>query len=121
MAATVNGSFASPRAMADHAAISSTDSGLLSAVYNGIGGLSITITVLLILIAYDQCEWPLYPLLLPVADLNRSQIYLEQRINCRTVVENALHWALLVIGEPQDGRIQGEMGKWGIELCFRLP
>lgn len=54
MAAVVNGSFASPIANLHHTALSPADGGLLSRVYNGMSGLSVTITVLLMLVAYDQ-------------------------------------------------------------------
>ena len=57
MAAMVNGSFASPAANADYAtAISAADEGLLSRIYNGTSGLSVAATMLLILVAYDQCK-----------------------------------------------------------------
>lgn len=54
MASVLNGSFASPLANADFPAVS--DDGLLSRVYNGISGLSMFMTFLLMLVAYDQCE-----------------------------------------------------------------
>lgn len=57
MAVAVNGSFASPIANADYTSFSPADGGLLSRVYNGMNGLSVTVTVLLILVAYDQCEF----------------------------------------------------------------
>ena len=56
MAAIVNATFASPIANADYTAFSPADGGILSRVYNGISGLSVTVTLLLILVAYDQCE-----------------------------------------------------------------
>ena len=120
MAAVVNGSFSSPIATADYSPISSGDGGLLSKVYNGMSGLSATVTVLLILVAYDQCKSRLYKHLLQVTETCYSQVCLEQGIDHWTGVENAFHWALLTIGEPQDGRIQGKVGEWRFELCFRL-
>ena len=54
MASLVNGSFASPLADANYAALS--DGGLLSRVYNGVNPLSVFVTFLLMLAAYDQCE-----------------------------------------------------------------
>ena len=54
MASVVNGSFASPLANANLPV--SSDSGLLSRVYNGTSGLNAFITFLLILVAYDQCK-----------------------------------------------------------------
>lgn len=101
----MNGSFASPIASADYAALSPAEGGLLSRVYNGMSGLSVTVTLLLILVAYDQCEFTLHPQLLWVAEVCRSQICLEQGINCWTVVENTLHWAVPAIRQSKDGRI----------------
>ena len=64
MAAVMNGSFASPIASADYIALSPMDGGVFSRVYNGMSGLSLTVTVLLMLVAYDQCEIAEYPLAL---------------------------------------------------------
>lgn len=50
----VNGSFTSPAANADYK--SPADTGLLSAVFNGISGWAAVLAVLLILVAYDQCR-----------------------------------------------------------------
>ncbi len=55
MASLVNASFASPLANAD-LPIASSDNGILSRAYNGISGLSVFVTFLLVLVAYDQCE-----------------------------------------------------------------
>ena len=54
----MNSTFASPAANADYAApiMDATGGGLLSSVYNGINGWSVVITLLLTLVAYDQCE-----------------------------------------------------------------
>ncbi|KAF6220588.1 hypothetical protein HO133_003021 [Letharia lupina] len=57
MAALMNGSFASPIASADYTALSPAEGGLLSRVYNGMSGLSVTVTLLLILVAYDQFKY----------------------------------------------------------------
>lgn len=72
MASSVNGSFASPLANADFPSVS--DGGLLSSVYNGVSGLSVFVTFLLILVAYDQCE-----LVMPLSGLS------PQSLNCRIV------------------------------------
>lgn len=57
MAAVVNKSFASPAANAEYpTALDDVAGGLLARVYNGVSGTSIVITVVLMLIAYDQCE-----------------------------------------------------------------
>ena len=68
MAAVVNSTFASPIANADYLPFTPTEGGFLSRVYNGMSGLSITITLLLILVAYDQCESAIYLSLGPAAD-----------------------------------------------------
>ena len=77
MAAVVNSSFASPSVNADYIPLNPADGGLLSKAYNGMSGISVAITLLLILVAYDQCKLALRPSLLPVADMCHSQIYLE--------------------------------------------
>ena len=69
MAALVNSSFASPIANADYTPSNIADGGLLSRIYNGMSGLSATITLLLVLVAYDQCELQLHPPLLPVTEI----------------------------------------------------
>ena len=57
MAALSNGSFVSPLANLDHvAAMPITDSSFLFHVYSGINAWSAVLTVLLMLVAYDQCE-----------------------------------------------------------------
>ena len=56
MAAAVNKSFASPAANADYpVALHDVAEGLLARVYNGVNGTSLVFTVLLLLVAYDQC------------------------------------------------------------------
>ena len=77
MAAVVNSSLASASMNADYIPSSPADGGLLSRAYNGTSGLSVAITLLLILVAYDQCELALHPSPLPIADISHSQIYLE--------------------------------------------
>ena len=54
MASIVNASFTSSLADASYLALS--DGGFLSHVYNGVSGLSVFVTFLLMLVAYDQCE-----------------------------------------------------------------
>jgi len=77
MASLMNGSFASPLANADFPAVS--DDGLLSRVYNGMSGLSMFVTFLLMLVAYDQCESPMSNAMVGKSntDLQRSQVCLE--------------------------------------------
>ncbi len=61
MAAVVNGSFASPLADALYnGAVGTGDVGLLSRIYNGMTGPSVFVAVLLVLVAYDQCEFDLH-------------------------------------------------------------
>lgn len=54
MASVVNGSFASPLADANMPVV--LDNGLLSKVYNGMSGLNVCVSFLLVLVAYDQCK-----------------------------------------------------------------
>ena len=54
MASLVNGSFASPLADANLRIV--TEGGWLAKAYNGMSGLNVLISFLLVLVAYDQCE-----------------------------------------------------------------
>ena len=110
MAAAVNGGFASPLADASYTGSALSDGGLLSSVYNGMNGLNVCVSLFLVLVAYDQCEsssiqqsgeveCEAYPYTLC------SQIYMEQGLNRRPVMENPLHWTLLGVDEPPDGEI----------------
>ena len=56
MASLVNGSFASPLADANLSLRIVTEGGWLAKVYNGMSGLNVLISFLLVLVAYDQCE-----------------------------------------------------------------
>ena len=56
MASLVNGSFASPLADANLSLRIATEGGWLAKVYNGMSGLNVLISFLLVLVAYDQCE-----------------------------------------------------------------
>jgi len=57
MVAAVSGSLASPAADAAYKTVTgAVDGGLLSRIYNGTNGMSVVIAVILILVAYDQCE-----------------------------------------------------------------
>lgn len=105
MASVMNGSFASPLANADY--VSASDGGLLSRAFNNISGLSVFVTFLLILVAYDQCELVLSqverePL---ITDLEHSHVHLEQGFDYWPSMEDALRRTFPIIGEPQDGRI----------------
>lgn len=57
MADVVNQSFTSPIANADYIPFTAANGGFLSRVYNGMNGLSVTVTLLLILVAYDQFKY----------------------------------------------------------------
>ena len=57
MVATVDSSFASPLADAAYAGSLTADAGLVSRLYNGMNGLSVCMSLLLVLVAYDQCKW----------------------------------------------------------------
>ena len=54
MASLVNVSFASPLADANLRIV--TEGGWLAKAYNGMSGLNVLISFLLVLVAYDQCE-----------------------------------------------------------------
>lgn len=52
-----NGSFMSPVATADFpVSLNANTGGLLSRAYNGVSSFNLFVSLLLILIAYDQCE-----------------------------------------------------------------
>lgn len=105
MASVINGSFASPLANAHFTSVS--EGGLLSKVYNGVSGLSVFVTFLMILVAYDQCELFMLAVNLEssIAKCMCSHVYLEQGFHRRAYMENAVRWTFPVIGEPEDGRI----------------
>ena len=55
MASFINSSFASPAANADYVTkFREADSGLLARLYSGLDGWTVAITILLMLVAYDQ-------------------------------------------------------------------
>lgn len=57
MAAVSNATFASPLANADYtAAPNAAAGGLLFRLYDGMNGFNVFASLLLVLIAYDQCE-----------------------------------------------------------------
>ena len=66
MAAAINKSFTSPAANAEYpAALQDVAGGLLAQAYDGISRTSLAITVLLLLVAYDQCALHFPPVLRP--------------------------------------------------------
>lgn len=57
LAAALNRSFASPVSNFDYPGAQKAGSeGLLLRVYDGISGFSVFVTLILVLVAYDQCE-----------------------------------------------------------------
>lgn len=57
LAAALNRSFASPVSNFDYPAAQTTATeGLLLHVYNSISGFSVFVTLILVLVAYDQCK-----------------------------------------------------------------
>lgn len=57
MAATVNASFTSPVANADYSATANVNAGgVFARVYDGMNGFTVFASLLLCLIAYDQCK-----------------------------------------------------------------
>ena len=81
MASLVNGSFASPLADANLSLKTVTEGGWLAKVYNGMSGLNVLISFLLVLVAYDQCELLLHEANgccgLGIADAGISYVCLE--------------------------------------------
>lgn len=77
MAAAVNRSLTSPAANAEYPVVlQDVAGGLLARVFSGVSGTSMVITVLLLLVAYDQCV--LSPSSgLVVTDQKVSQIHIE--------------------------------------------
>lgn len=72
-----NASFTSPAANADYSAsLSAVTGGLLSRVYDGMSGFNLFVSLLLILIAYDQCECSIREEQRPVS-LQRIQIVVD--------------------------------------------
>ena len=57
VAATVNGSFTSPLANAEYSAtVNANAGGVFVRVYDGMNGFTVFASLLLCLIAYDQCK-----------------------------------------------------------------
>lgn len=57
MAGVVNASFSSPTADAQYPFVGGVaEGGLLSQLFNGFNFLSVSVSLLLVLVAYDQCE-----------------------------------------------------------------
>lgn len=57
MDARSNATFASPAASANYIEALQTDNGLLVQALNGLNGWTAALTLLLVLVAYDQCEY----------------------------------------------------------------
>jgi hypothetical protein len=93
----VNASFTSPLANVNlKIPISGGDGGFLTAFYNGFDAWTVALTFLLTLVVYDQCA--LYALsrqsCFPYRLTANSQIHMAERVDCRTSMENTIHWAL---------------------------
>lgn len=75
-AAVNNASFTSPVANADYSdSLTAATGGLLSRLYDGMSGFNLFLSLLLILIAYDQCEFLMHEKQPPVS-LRQIQIKL---------------------------------------------
>ena len=48
----------------------------------------------------------------------QSELYMAKRIDCWTGLEDALYWAFLGLGQPEDGEVCGQVGDGGFELRF---
>ena len=104
MASAVNGSFASPLAHADLPVL--PDGGLLSQMYSGMSGLSVFVTFLLILVAYDQCMLMASAVAFrPTFANSISYVHMEQRVDRRACVEDAIRWTFPILCVPEDGRV----------------
>ena len=124
MDAIVNASFASPLANANlKVPTVGSDSGLLTAFYHGFNAWTATLTILLTLIAYDQCESPTKAVQIGLEEMLtlRSQIHMAQGLNRRPVMEDTIHRTLPRVSLPRFQCVQGEMEQWRVELRFRLP
>ena len=121
MASLVNGSFASPLANADYPAIS--DNGLVSRIYSNTNGLSVFVTFLLALVAYDQCKSHSSAIASDSAIANHpySHVHMAEGINCRACLEDAIRRTFPVVSPSENGRVQGKVCEWGIELCLGIP
>lgn len=74
LAAALNRSFASPVLNFDYPAAQKTaNEGLLLRVYDGISGFSVFVTLILVLVAYDQCKRLSFSELLDLLRLIRVQ------------------------------------------------
>ena len=113
-AAVNNVSFTSPVANADYSAsLDAVNGGVLSRVYNGMSGFNIFAALLLILIAYDQCEFlmreehhsdPLRQIQVVFGLIRiNSQVCVEQRQYCWAGMEDSLLRALSFFHLPEDG------------------
>lgn len=52
--------------------------------------------------------------------MGHSQICLEQGLDRGTVLEDTFHGAFPPIREPEDGRVQVQVGEWRFELRVGL-
>lgn len=102
---------------------------------------TILLTVLAMCVVYDQstllilpillgiafpwkaivsCGWPKKDLLTGIFSLH-SELHHEQRLNCWASVEDALHWPVLAIHEPQVRGVLCQMGQRSSQLRLGLP
>jgi len=111
MAATAqNVSFASPLADAKFAQIVGNDhiNDLLTSITE-LSAWKVVVTILLVLVAYDQCLC--YSLICPEPrSHHHSQLSLAERIDRWPIMEDSIHRTFSPVSEPKMGRIQGEMG-----------
>jgi hypothetical protein len=123
MDALANASFASPLANANlKIPPGSSNTGLLTGLYNGFNVWTALVTVFLTLVAYDQCEPPVRKVAMGDGVLTGRlrHVHMAEGLHRRSVMEDAVHRALPRVGLSRLQQVQGEMGKWRVELCFRL-
>jgi len=123
MATASNVSFASPLADAKYAQIVGhlQIDGLLGRLAE-LSGWQIAFTILLVLIAYDQCK--LYACQahhLPPSSLIYRLLPLAERLDCWPSMENSIHWPFPPVDGPEVRGIHGEMGQWASQLRLRFP
>ena len=87
-------SFTSPLADASYAVHGPVGEGIVSRLYNGLNGTSLVLSIVLGLIAYDQCEQDLSAIKEKhvLMEVPCSQICMEQGFNRWPIVEDPVHW-----------------------------
>lgn len=102
-----NTSFASPVANANLASPADAGTaGLLAGLYHGVNGWTAALTLLLILIAYDQCKYQTERRKLAfcwITDILLSQVHMAKRHSRWTAMEDSLHGPFPLVNLSEDG------------------